>query len=284
MRRNQARLQMLALGLLGLFGLLSLDLAPVQALMGGYLGDPLLEEAEAEAAEAPSAPLRRVDGPSLAVRGGSGDGAAACPACKPPAVIGVEAEAQDVAKAAEVAVQFASADVSDRKDLSDRMAFSGKLTSMWMDRPKRWSTLAAAGRDLHLDEGQLTSWRRTLDDARRDMDDLRHVPNQQGDTWHTVSGSILQAGGNLTKAAAEAKRLADFAQSTLRGGETYIAARTRIVASYEDRLRADLTPEQEPIFDAHDVGPLFDAVRVAQVRFLKVRPERVVTRLRVLRS
>lgn len=38
-----------------------------------------------------------------------------------------------------------------------------------------------------------------------------------------------------------------------------IAEAKRIIASYAERLRADLTPEQQAIFDAHAVAPLFQS-------------------------
>ena len=100
------------------------------------------------------------------------------------------------------------------------------ITSVWMDRTKTWSSLDAAAKALGLDEHQRASWQRTLDDARYEIDGLARVDDP----------------------------------------EQLAVAHQRLVTSYKERLRADLCPEQQAIFDAHEVAPLFQsrAQRLAQ--------------------
>lgn len=255
MKRNEARVQMLALALMAIFAVLCLDLEPVQAVIHDYgLG---MDDAVTEAEPAPA--LRSLEGPSLAV-GGEATPAPASSCCPLPEVIAVQTSA--TRRATKVAEWFSAPEPIQRRVLHTQPL----ITSMVPPERKRWSTLEGAARDLELSAAQRVSWGRTIEDARRDMDDLRHVPNAEGSSWHDVmTAARPQHAGDISGALAMGEALATFFTSELNGGETFVAARRRILTSYKDRLRADLQPAQVETFLAYDVEPLLEGAQVGVV-------------------
>ncbi|MDF1701832.1 MAG: hypothetical protein P1V36_11805 [Planctomycetota bacterium] len=256
MKRNEARVQMLALALMAVFAVLCLDLEPVQAVIHDYgLGS---DDAVAEAEPAPA--MRSLEGPSLAV-GGEAPAAPASSCCPRPEVIAVPTSTPRPA-------------TKGAKWLAAPQAMLHKqplITSMFPVEAKRWSSLEAAAHDLELSAAQRVSWGRTIEDARRDMDDLRHVPTAEGASWHdVVAAARPQHAGDPSGTLGLGQAMATFFTSELNGGETFATARHRILTSYKDRLRADLQPAQVETFQAYDVEPLLEGAQVVVVAPLRL--------------
>lgn len=274
MQRNEARLQMLTLALFALLGLLSLGLAPVQAVMDEY---GLLDHEEAIAGEnvaaedsAPSEQPKRAPwvstGPSLAVSGTPKPvSAPRSPCCG--GELAIDAPTADglgswVETASAARPEFKPTKIS----VSALLAPADRL---------RWTSLDEATEGLGLSEGQRDAWTRTLDDARRELDDLRHVPNAEGRTWHTVACATYEGRGELHCAVKKAHALASFITSELNGGETYVEARRRLLDTYMDRLRSDLTPQQQVVFDVYDIDSLMDTSRFIIASRVLASPRRI---------
>lgn len=249
MQRNDARLQMLTLALFAVLALLSVDLAPVQAVMDEY--GLIDQEEEAFAEENPTTTPWVVEGPSLAVGGRKAPEAKAplsSPCCG--GEIAIDGRMED---------RFGQwTEALAGIQISQMPAEVPQITSMWPEERATWTSVDAAAKDLDLSDHQRDSWGRTLEDAKRDLDDLRHVPNAEGRTWHSITTASYDDRGELRSAVRKAHAMAEFLTTELNGGETYAGARRRLLDSYKDRLRGDLTPSQQEIFDGHDVDPLMD--------------------------
>ena len=271
MQRNDARLQMLTLALLAVFGMLSLGLAPVQAVMHDYgLIDSHEAIAEEEAAPTPWA----AEAPSLAV-GGETPAPAESPKAEPsccPGELVIDAWNEHIREGRHVA-QWAEALTTP--DLATKPVKTPIITSLWPETPCcGWTTLDEAGKALDLSDDQRASWEVTLQDAKHDLDDLGHVPNSDGVTWHQVTTAAIDPQTAVRDALTKVKAIAEFMTSELNGGGTYADERRRLIDSYKDRLRGDLTPKQVRVFDAHPVDGLIDpaSVSITQRTLLGARP------------
>lgn len=262
MQRNDARLQVLTLMLLALFGFLAIDVASVQAVMddlglAGLDAEAFSEEAPAEAEPAPAP--RWAEGPSLAV-GGKAAG------CDHPAGTAQEI-ALECCPAASAFEREPAAGAAEQ--LGTRIgAHEGVITSMWLERRPGVACLEAATRAFALTPAQRDAWARALEDAQRDLDDLRHVPDADGRSLHDLITQVRQQATDPKRAVALASALAAFQGRELNGGETYAEARRRLLQTWRARLREELTPAQQAAFDKHDVDRLIDPGMRLQLRFV----------------
>lgn len=256
MQRDDARLQMLTLAMFGVLALLVFDFQPVEEAMtdlGLGAGD------DAIAAEEPAPTPWATEGPSLAV-GGEKPKVPAKP-CGP-GEIAVDTPAAELSQ--QWTDALCSPDTSRAPETGihvTKLPQRPTITSMWPTRGDArppWTSLAGAAEELGLTPEQRESWQRTIEDAARDLDDLRHVPDAEGRTFHSITSGWVAAPAVRHREVARARALADFLTRELNGGETYIEAYRRILEGHEDRLRTELTPEQQATFDAYDVTGVLD--------------------------
>lgn len=133
------------------------------------------------------------------------------------------------------------------------------LTSIWLNpsSKRRVRDFAALVRVLNLDPRQQDELRRVLADAARELDDLRHLPTEEGLTWHGVIGDVRGTGWGAHRALMIA--LGDFVDTPLRGGwGTYREQQQRIIDRYTAVVRDRLDPEQQLDFDTYDVTRVID--------------------------
>jgi hypothetical protein len=101
------------------------------------------------------------------------------------------------------------------------------------------------------------------------VDDLCHVRAADGRTWCTVDAQARRRGaGDLLRRLA----LAGFADEDLAGGETWRAARRRVLDAWREALGRVLTPDQQGRLAAWDTDDLLDGGRG---RLASVRPARL---------
>ena len=236
--RNQARVQVLALLMLGAFGLLSLDLAPVRAAVADYLaGMPEEEAAETRVA---AGPMLRGRAPQMPTTAAAGCDHAAH---DQPTVV-----SQQVRELIE-------------KLSSQRLRVAPSMVAEERSRPTI-DTVADARRRLALSERQVEELKSVVTDARRDLADLRYVRNEAGSSWHQIVCSVTQPDEmkDARSVMETVTRLKDFIDTPLASSdETFRQARDRILDGYRDHARRLLTPTQQERYDRHDVQGVFDA-------------------------
>ncbi len=236
--RNQARLQVLALLLLGALGLLSLDLAPVRAAVADYLaGMPTEQAAETRVA---AGPMLEGRAPQVAATSAAG-----CDHAAPgqPTVVSEQVR-EFIEKLSSQSLQVTPSIVAEERA-----------------RPTI-DSVTEASRRLALSERQVKRLKRVVTDAHRDLADLRYVRNEAGSSWHQIvcAATPLDEMKDARSVMETVTRLKDFVDTPLASGdETFRQARDRILDGYRDHARRLLTPTQQERYDRHDVQGVFDA-------------------------
>ncbi len=116
-----------------------------------------------------------------------------------------------------------------------------------------YHSVDAAAKSLKLTDAQKQSFDDIAERARRELKDLRELPNDNGDTWNSVgkitlsrdSGedSVISLMGNM-------KKIRDFKKTTIPGtNETYGDAEKRIKNRAFADMREELNGEQAENFD-----------------------------------
>ncbi|MFO0932593.1 MAG: Spy/CpxP family protein refolding chaperone [Planctomycetota bacterium] len=121
------------------------------------------------------------------------------------------------------------------------------------------TTLDDAQKQLDLSASQRADWDRTLAETKRELDDLRSIPDDTGKTWK-------QHNEDLVRGLADGSGRFDFSKLKALGDkpvpgrtETYRDAEARIRTQAKQRLRDPLTPDQQKKFDESNVDPLIGA-------------------------
>jgi len=118
------------------------------------------------------------------------------------------------------------------------------------------TSLDDAQKQLDLSASQRADWERTLADGKRELDDLRAIPDDQGKTWKQHNEDVIRG-------LADGSGRIDFSKlMTMRGtkvpgrNETYGEAEARLRTETKRRLRDPLTPDQQKKFDETHIDPL----------------------------
>ena len=121
------------------------------------------------------------------------------------------------------------------------------------------TTLDDAQKQLDLSASQRADWDRTLAETKRELDDLRSIPDDTGKTWK-------QHNEDLVRGLTDGSGRIDFTKLKALGDkpvpgrtETYRDAEARIRTQARQRLRDPLTPDQQKKFDESNVDPLIGA-------------------------
>lgn len=120
-------------------------------------------------------------------------------------------------------------------------------------------SLDDAQKQLDLSASQRADWDRTIADAKRELEDLRSIPDDEGKTWkqrnEEATRGLADGSGRLDLSKLLALRGAKVPGRT----ETYGEAEARIGAQAKKRMRDPLTPDQQKKFDESNVDPLIGA-------------------------
>ncbi len=121
--------------------------------------------------------------------------------------------------------------------------------------PKFYGSVDDAAKDMALSEGQKRDFERISEDAKREVADLRKIPDEEGKTWDDVQKETFKMDGNVFHL--DTSKVAAFREKTVPGRvESFGAADRRIRDGAKRRMRDLLTPEQREKFDKAHVDPL----------------------------
>jgi len=121
---------------------------------------------------------------------------------------------------------------------------------------KLYGSTEDASEDLSLTDQQKGDFERILADARREMEELQKIPNDEGKTYEQVKNDLVAGLANGSMKFDVSKLMA-FRGSTIPGrGETYGQAENRIKAAAKSRMRDTLTRDQQSKFDKAQIDPM----------------------------
>ena len=119
-----------------------------------------------------------------------------------------------------------------------------------------YGSLDDASADLDLSASQKAEWERAIADAKRDLEELRRLPDEEGKTWDQVNQEMMKGLADGTFRIDGSKAMA-FRNKTIPGrSETYGQADQRIRTEARRRLKDPLSTEQQAKFDKALVDPL----------------------------
>lgn len=113
-----------------------------------------------------------------------------------------------------------------------------------------------AQKQLDLSPSQRAEWDRILADAKRDLDDLRSIPDDEGKTWKQHNEEMLRGLADGSGRIDLGKLMAMRAKKVPGRTETYGEAEARIRTEAKQRMRDPLAPEQQKRFDESHVDAL----------------------------
>ena len=119
-----------------------------------------------------------------------------------------------------------------------------------------YTSVDEAKEDLSLTDQQKGDFDRIVADAKRELDDLRKTPDDEGKTWDQVTSDLLATGPDGAMKLDIGKVLS-FRTKTIPGrNETFGGAERRIQAGARTRLRSTLSTDQQSKFDRATVEPM----------------------------
>ncbi|MBL9086529.1 MAG: Spy/CpxP family protein refolding chaperone [Planctomycetia bacterium] len=121
------------------------------------------------------------------------------------------------------------------------------------------TTLDDAQKQLDLSATQRADWDRTLAETKRELDDLRSIPDDEGKTWKQHNEDLVRGMADGSGRFDLGKLMALRGKKVPGRNETYGEAEARIRTQAKQRLRDPLTPEQQKKFDESNVDPLIGA-------------------------
>jgi hypothetical protein len=129
------------------------------------------------------------------------------------------------------------------------------LPSMSARMPRIYASIEDAAKDLGLTDGQRADFDRAIADARRELDDLKKIPDADGVTWEQVQKEAFRTEGGVFHL--DMSKMEAFREKTVPGrSESYGAADRRVRDLAKRRMRDSLSPEQRDTFDKAMVDPL----------------------------
>ena len=194
--------------------------------------------------------------PRAASADASGLASAPKPLAVPPAATGPTSTA-DVIAALEKRLATLEETEQNRPKMAEFTAGDGGPgPQIAFTSPKMYGSVADAVKDLDLSPRQKDDFDRAVADARRDMDELKKIPDSDGKTWEDIEkGAMPKAGdgfGSLDLGA-----LIGFPSRKIPGRtETFGQAQKRIQDGAKTRMRDTLTPDQQKKFAKAHVDPL----------------------------
>jgi hypothetical protein len=124
------------------------------------------------------------------------------------------------------------------------------------EMPTVYGSPEDAAKHLELSPSQKSEFERAAADSKREMDELKKIPDDTGKTWNDVSKETFTMGDGGVFSF-DTSKLRDFREKTVPGrNESYGAAEKRIREGAKSRLRSALTPDQQAKFDKAMVDPM----------------------------
>lgn len=152
---------------------------------------------------------------------------------------------------------------------STEAGVAGKALRGW-SRENFYGNLDMASKALGLEERQKADMQDVLDRAKRELEDLYAIENDEGVTWKEVHKPKMVESSGFSIAMPDMKKIAAFKKSRIPGSsETFGEAQQRIRKDAFARMRNVLTPAQAKKWDkAHKHGLLNAGSGVSSVAFV----------------
>jgi hypothetical protein len=133
-------------------------------------------------------------------------------------------------------------------------------TTYFAGRGGMYTSFDEAAKDLELDDGQKADWERILADSRREIDELRRIPDEEGNTMEGLQREMLTGMTDGGSRRFDFSKIVAQRQKRIPGrSETYGEADKRVRDSAKTRLRATLSAPQQSKFDKTSVDPLLSS-------------------------
>ena len=158
---------------------------------------------------------------------------------------------------------------SDKAEEADAVGKARGAMRSW-SRDNFYGNLDMASKSLELNDNQKADMQDVLDRAKRELDDLYAIENDEGVTWKDVRKPKMVEGSGFSIAMPDMKKIAAFKKSRIPGSsETFGEAQKRIRKDAFARMRNVLTPAQAKKWDkAHKDALLSGGGGVSSVAFV----------------
>ena len=126
-----------------------------------------------------------------------------------------------------------------------------------LGRPRGfYATPADAAKDLELDPAQKADLDRIVGDAKRELEDLRRLPDEDGKSYDQIQKDMMD-GMRTARMRFDLGKVLAWNGKTIPGrNETFGAADRRIRENAKARIRETLRPEQQAKLDKATIDPM----------------------------
>lgn len=188
-------------------------------------------------------------------------GAASAPASTGPGLAGSPRTARTAPPSPEGRVAALEQEVARLKEAESERTKNGRGPTFFTSGPA-FHDVESAARALNLDPGQKSDLERIVEEAKRRLEDLSGVPNDEGVTGRSLADALrrpLEEGQDLSVVMTEnmAKNARWRASKVPGTNETYGQAEQRIRKESKDRARRLLSAEQAKTWDRSPSDLLF---------------------------
>lgn len=161
---------------------------------------------------------------------------------------------EETEKGRSKALEFATAEGGP----GPQIAFAG---------PKMYGSVADAAKDLDLSPRQKDDFERAVADAKKEMDELKKIPDSDGKTWEEVEKESMPKLGEGAMTL-DLGALMGYPSRKIPGRtETFGQAQKRIQDGAKSRMRDTLTPDQQKKFSTAHVDPMIGGSSGAMFSF-----------------
>ena len=119
-----------------------------------------------------------------------------------------------------------------------------------------YATPEDAAKDLELDPAQRSDLDRIVADARRELEDLRRLPDEDGKSYEQIQKEMVEGMRDGAMRFDLGKVIAWNGKTIPGRNETFGAADRRIRENAKARLRETLRPEQQSKLDKATIDPM----------------------------
>lgn len=173
-----------------------------------------------------------------------------------PTTPGAATSTADVVAALEKRItQLEDSERARPKDL-DVAGFPSGTFAMPSGMPTMYTSVADAAKDLELSPSQKSDFEHVVADSKRDLEELKKIPDADGETWANVEKTLITTGEGGTMKF-DLGKVMGFPSRKIPGrAETFGEAQTRITDDAKRRMRTTLTTDQAKKFEKAHVEPM----------------------------
>ena len=114
--------------------------------------------------------------------------------------------------------------------------------------PEIYNSVDDAEKHLGLSPAQKAEFERTVEESKRDLEQLKKLPDDEGKTWTEVEKDVVKIDGNSF--SFDGTKMQAFREKVIPGrNESFGAAERRISDGAKKRMRDALTQDQQKKFD-----------------------------------